>query len=161
MAIYDTEQFLRDLETVMKANLNTKITAINTEKGDFEIANINDGAWYFQNLNSEVFSYAQFIAWGLGNSPDSQGEQNDNYMERIRVMYEVCLADEGERSSRGINYKLLRYQRAMKEVVLENFDSYRGHTKTLITSLTPTSFTLDGKLFRSAGIQIQAALTAR
>ena len=162
MAQYDTESFLRELETVFKNNLNGRISAINTEKGDFSIPEIRDDAWYFQNLNSEVFSYPVFVVWGLETkpNPNETETQNDNYIEEVKVFIEVAMPDDGDTTSQNTVWKLLRYTRALKEVAFKNFDKFQGYAKTKVDRLEPTSFNLDGNMFRSAGIQIVASLTA-
>jgi len=158
--MYDTETFLRDLETVYKANLNTRIAAINAEKADFNINNINANAWYFQNMNSDIFSYDEFIVWGLSKPPDVEVFQNDNYLKIVKVFIEVVIPDAGETSTENIIWKLLRYTRALEEVAFKNFDKFQGVAKTSVESLLPTSFELDGKMFRSSGISISAAMSA-
>lgn len=160
MAKYDTEQFLKDLVTLYKANLNTQITALNTEKGDFDIDTIESDAWYFQNLNDNVFNNTVFIAYGLEANAKVSEPQSTNYVKEISVFIEACMADNGDTSSENVMWQLLRYTRALEEVAFKNYQKIDSRVKIRVKNLEPTSFLLDGRLFRSAGINISAALTA-
>lgn len=160
MAMYDTESFLKQLETMYKANLNARIAAINTEKGDFEIAQINSNAWYFQNLNDKVFSYPVIIVWGLEPNPNVSESQNDNYIKQVKVFIEAAMPDKGSASAQNVMWQLLRYTRALEEVAFKNFDAFQGYAKLKVDSLEPTSFLLNGNMFRSAGVNVIASMTA-
>lgn len=161
MARYDTEAFLKQLENVYQTNLNNEITLIDTEKSDFVLDKIDANAWYFQNLNNEVFSYDRFIVWGLENSPEVTSQQSDNFIKNIKVFIELAMQDGGEVADENIVWQLLRYTRALESVAFKNFDKFQSRgAKIQVESLVPTSFSLDGKLFRSAGVNISASLTA-
>ncbi len=60
----------------------------------------------------------------------------------------------------NVFYRLLRYQRALESVAHKNFNKIWSGVKIKVDSLTPSSFDLDGKTFRTSGILISAALTA-
>jgi len=45
-AKYDIESFVNDIVSVLKADLPAKISAINTEKGDFNITSISNDDYF-------------------------------------------------------------------------------------------------------------------
>jgi len=160
MAKYDTESFLKQLITLLKANLNTQISAINTEKADFSIDTIDDDAWYFQNLNDNVFNNTVFVAYGIEANAKVSEPQQDNYVKEISVFIEVSMSDDGDTTNENVMWRLLRYTRALEEVVFKNYQKIDSRAKLRVKNLEPTSFSLEGRLFRSAGINVTAALTA-
>lgn|SRR4030043_547671 len=160
--MYDLETFLKEFESVFKTNLNTKIIALNTEKGDFTIEQINDNAWYFGNINSSVFSYPQFAVWGIDNTSRErvESQQFDNFIKTIQVYIEIVIADTGELDTPNMMWRMLRYTRCLESIAFQNFDKFQGKAKMTIENLLPTSFEIDGKIFRSAGISLTARMTA-
>jgi len=159
MAIFDTEELLKSTSVLMKAKLNNELAVIDAEKGDFIMDAINADAWYFQNLDEEAFSYSNFIVWGMYDNPTQTDTQNNNSIKSIEMFFEVCLPDDGGPLDQNLFYKLLRYTRALESVVHKNFDKIRSGLKVQVINLSPTSFDLGGKTFRSAGVLIKAALS--
>jgi len=158
MAIYDVEQFLKEAGVLFKAQLNTEINAINIEKGDFNINTINANAWYL-NYIPGVFSYPEFIVWGLDSVSPTES-QNDNFIKTPKIAFEVILIDKGEKTTEQMIYKHLRYMRALESVANKNYDKFHGIAKLQVQDLLPTSFVWSGKILRSAGISITASFTA-
>lgn len=157
---YDVEQLIRDLETMFKANLNTKIGDINTQKGDFNISTVNESAWFFQHI-PQVWNYPVFVIYGFQDI-DSNQPQEDNMVQVAESFFEVVIPDSNKASSEAQVYQLLRYARALREVAHENFDSLRGYAKLTVTSLTPTAIELpNGKSLKASGIRISASISAR
>lgn len=160
MAFVDLELVLKKTSDLMKAKLNDSIDCINTAKGDYEIDNINDDAWYFENLGDEVFSYANFIVWGLYNQPEITDNNFNNSMRTIKMFFEVCLPDDGSPIAENVVYKLLRYTRALERVIHQNYDKILSGVKFKVNVLSPTSFKLDNLTYRAAGISIETAISA-
>jgi hypothetical protein len=158
MPRFDTEELLKASAAKMKEKLNDEIACIATEK-NVTIPAVNDGAWYFQNLSDEAFSYPTFVVWGMYDNPVQTDTQENNAIKQVKIFFEVCLPDEGGPISQNVFYKLLRYTRALEQVVDKNFDKIRSGTKVKVDSLSPTSFDLGGKVFRSAGILISAHIS--
>jgi len=158
--MFDTECLLKKTSELMKAKLNAELALIDLDKGDYELDPINDEAWYFQNLNEEAFSYANFVAWGMYDNPEQTSVQNNNAMKNVQMFFEVCTVDDGGPISENVYYRLLRYTRALEAVIHKNYDKIRSGLKVQVTSLSPTSFDLGGKTFRSAGILVSTAMSA-
>lgn len=143
----------------MKSKLNAEITAIDVEKADYELPKIADGAWYFQNLDDEAFSYPIFVVWGMYDNPEQTDSQENNAMKAVQMFFEVCVPDDGGALNQNVFYKLLRYTRALESVIDKNYDKVRSGLKVKVSSLSPTSFDLGGKTFRSAGVLITANMS--
>lgn len=158
MARYDTESMMRDLIAKFQANLNTEIGLINTEKADFTIPTINADAWYLNQL-PRTFSYKQFVVWGIEEQPVTD-TQPGNRISNFKFFFEVVLTDDGAKESEALVWKLLRYTRALEEVARKNFDMFQGRAKAKTQALSPTTFAINGKLYRAAGIRIEASLNA-
>lgn len=157
--MFDTECLLKSTSALMLAKLNAEILIVDTDKADYALDPINDEAWYFQNLDEEVWSYPTFVVWGMYDNPTQTDSQNNNAMKSIQMFFEVCVPDDGGRMEQNVFYKLLRYTRALESVIDKNYDKIRSGLKVQVSSLSPTSFDLDGKTFRSAGILITANMS--
>ena len=143
----------------MKSKLNDEIAVVDADKGDYALDPVNDDAWYFQNLNDEVWSFANFVVWGMYDNPTQPSSQNNNAMKSNQMFFEICIPDDGGPISENVYYKLLRYIRALEAVIDKNYDKVRSGLKVQIDSLSPTSFDLGGKTFRSAGILVTANIS--
>ena len=160
---YDIELFLSDIEALFKSKLNDKITAVNLEKqtntdetnDNFDIALINDNAWYFHQIPTN-WSYKEFVVFGLADI-GLETSQHDSQIQKVSVFIEVALVDAGEKKNESQIYKLLRYTRCLQEVANENFDKIRSYGKLTIDSLPPTLIDVSGKRLKTAGINVSAS----
>ena len=159
-AQYDTEQFVKDVITVFKANLNTEITALNTEKADFDIEQINADAWFFETFGQDALSYNQCVVYGFDDVPEVDEPQEDVFNREVALFIEVVMPDSGELTAENFVYQLLRYARALETVARKNFDAYQGRTRTKVTALQPLTFQRGGKTVRAAGIRLTASMTS-
>lgn len=158
MAKYDIESFLENIETVFKANLNTKIDQINLEKGSNLIENIPDDGWYLNHV-PQIWDYKQFVVWGL-NSTSMSGQQPGAAIQTVSVFMEACIVDDGAQLDQSTIYKLLRYSRSLLEVTKENYDSLRGYGKLQLDTLSPSLVDISGKRLRMAGVNLTASFEA-
>ena len=155
--MFDTEELLEKTSDLMKAKLNAELLIVDTDKGDYALDPINDEAWYFQNLGDEAFSFANFMVWGMYENPTQESEHNA--IKVTKIFFEICLPDDGGPLNENVFYKLLRYTRALESVIDKNYGKIRSGLKVQVSSLSPTSFDLGGKTFRSAGILVSAAMS--
>lgn len=156
--IFDTEMFIKNSIEIVESKLPDVITALNTEKGDYELKNIP--YWYFQNLSAQCFSYPRFGVYYLVENNTLESAQNNNSIELVNLSFEVCLYDSGDRVDQNINWQILRYTRALKSVFHQNFDRIRSGTKTTVKSLIPNNFQVSGKTYKTGGVLIQAAISS-
>ena len=166
MARYDVELLLNDIFKMFQAKLNDKIDEVNAEKAangeaqdDFAIININDKAWYLNHIPAS-WNYKAFVVYGLAGI-EANENQNDAFVEKVDLFFEVCIPDKGEKINESQIYKLLRYARCLKDVAIENFDTIRGYGKLQVASLTPTAIEIDGKRLKSSGVTVTASISSR
>lgn len=136
-AKYDLESFTSDIETLLKANLNTKIAAIDTEKADgITTGPVNDAAYFFQSLNEDVVNLDPFIFWGVDNIvSDSLGPAT---LETVSVAIMLVMEDTAEDGN--LRKRMLRYKRALQEVFQDNWDKTSNRVKIKVQTFPPTQF---------------------
>lgn len=164
--MYDEEQLIKDLETTFKAKLNAEITLINTEKGAIStdylfLESIPDDKYIFETLGDNLLNYRGFfLMYGLVDTPIRAPSEN-NYIEDVIITVQIGTFDKGEKERKNLMYKLLRYRRALKAVIMNNPNLFRGYAKPLMASLKPSAFPYDSKnIVLSIGIDVKASVTA-
>jgi len=163
---YDEELMIRDIETVFKAKLNAEIDCINTEKNvvlgdDLYIPHIAAQDYIFETLDSRVNNHKGFfILYGLVDTPIREVNLG-NFIEDLTVTFQVGTFDNGEKERSNTLYKLLRYRRALKQVIMKNSDIFRSYAKPLVASLKPDALPYSNKrVILKIGIDIKASVTA-
>jgi hypothetical protein len=165
--MYDEELMIKDLANLFETKLNDEIDKINTEKGAVAgdplfIENIPSEKYIFETLDSRILNYTGFfIMYGLVDTPIR--EQNiNNYLEDVTITFQVATFDKGEKERKNTMYKLLRYRRALKQVIMDNSETvFRGYAKPLMASLKPDAFPYSSKkIILKIGIDVKASVTA-
>lgn len=159
--MYDAETVLKNVEALLKAELDTQIGCINTIKSDAIVLDTIPADHYlFETLDSRVNNFKKpFIMYGLTEN-ESKGAQLGNYVETVTVTVEVAFFDCGIKNRSTDVYKLLRYREALKRTVLKNPDIFRGYGTPLIKSLNPASFPFDNKrVILSCGLNVTVSIT--
>jgi len=135
---FDLEKLLVDLDAYFKANLNTKITAINTEKNDsITLDQINAGAFILWSSETVNKSYDRFV---LIQPLDVVSTFNGPYVsEQYSIEVLMFLQDDYNRTDSW--KEVLRYWRAIKEVALQSWDKVAIGIQGDVTSLAPITFT--------------------
>lgn len=164
--MYDEEQMIRDIENTFKTKLNDEIDCINTEKGvivgdPLYIDHIPAEKYIFETLDSRVNNYTGFfIMYGLVDTP-IRDQNTQSFIEDVIVTFQVATFDNGEKTRSNTLYKLLRYRRALKQVVMKNPGMFRNYAKPIMASLKPDAFPYDSKkIVLTIGIDIKASVTA-
>lgn len=164
--LYDEEQMLLDIESTFKSSLNTEIDCINTEKGAVPgdalyIEQIPTDKYIFETLDSRILNYKGFfVMYGLVDTPLREANIN-NYIEDVTATFQIATFDKGEKTRQNTLYKLLRYRRAIKQVIMKNPDMFRSYAKPLVASLKPDAFPYDNKkIILKIGVDIKASVTA-
>lgn len=156
---YDIEDLFADLDAFLKANVNTQIQAIDTEKGALAtgaLKTIDSAAFFAQSLNLATAAYDPFLAYGLiDQAEDSIGPATADILP-IQVV--IVVADAGQDPL--ILKRMFRYQRALKEIFTANWDKVRPSIKIEIAPVLPVQMTdIDtSKKFRAVGVQIKTEL---
>jgi len=164
--MYDEELMIRDVETLFKDKLNAEIDCINTEKGASSgdalyLDNIPSDKYIFETLDKRLLNYTGFfILYGLVDTP-LRDANIDNFIEDVTITFQVATFDKGEKARSNTMYKLLRYRRALKQVIMKNSDVFRNYAKPLMASLKPDAFPYSSKkIILTIGIDIKASVTA-
>ena len=160
-ARYDAERFLDDILAIVKANLNTEITAIQAEKdillgsSNFTLKTVSDNA-YFDSLDEGVANYDPFIYFGIEDDPivpmEGAGAEN------IRAFFYVVLHNSFK--DKNVYKRMLRYARALKQITEKNFDKISQIGNIRVEAMTPTNFQdLESNTFyKMAGISLSLSI---
>jgi len=157
MAKYDIETFLVALETHLKADLNTKIAEINTEKNDsITLLTIDSNAYCQQSMDQVIMNYDPYIYYGITDIRSiGLGPQTAN---TYRIVIAIIVADaEGDTL---IARRLLRYQRALSEVIENKSSTFASYKKTNISSLVPIAFQIqdETRSYRAIGVELETTI---
>lgn len=139
--MYDFESAVRDLDTLMKDatyGVNARIAAINTELGNAPVlATLNTtNALYWQEIPDTGLNY-DIILFNYIQSVDAvhvRGSTAGKYQVNSEILFSNSLVDS------QLIYRLLRYQRALRDFYKSNWDRL-GHTVELeIRELSPVDW---------------------
>lgn len=135
----DFETICDDVKTILAANLNTKLAAIDADKDDgIELDTISSSAYFFQDLNGVQVNYNPFVFYGLINV-EGEGIYGAT-QSKMEMFIAVAMEDNGENVS--VSRRLFRYQRAVREVLEEKFDSLPCGAKMRVQSQVPIELRL-------------------
>jgi hypothetical protein len=157
-AKYDAEQFLNDVEAILKAHLPAKLAEISAEKADdMPIPAPKDESYMLQTLNDKVNNFTPFLVYGLAPGMD-QGIGPSTAEEWV-VSVVIGITDTGQHAKKyPAAKKLLRYRRALKEVFEDHWLKLRNGLKISVKGLTPVALQLQNSSeeHRVVGILISA-----
>lgn len=154
--IYDKEDLLFDVVSKFTNNLNTEITAINTEKADsITLDTLETNAFFVQSAGEERFNYSPYIFFYMATPETESIDSSSMDLMSIRVL--VLFEDEAIADYNLIR-KLLRYQRALKQTAENNFEISAGSNRMMVSSLDPVVIEdQDSNVFvKAVGIELQS-----
>lgn len=162
---YDEEFILDDCIAAFKKSLNTEIAKINAEKlsiGDTLVLDpIADDNYVFATLSESHLNYKGFFLMYDLSDPGALKEASpEAQAEDATVTVMIGVFDQGEKERSNLLRKLLRYRRALREVVINSPDMFRGHAKPLLASLKPNAFEFNRVIVLTSGVDIKASITA-
>ncbi len=114
--INDEEDLLKSVRDYVKDNLNTKITAINTEKADFDIDTITADTDHYV-LGGETLDLPNhsFVNFAISEGIEVETNYDDKISKPI-ILVEVIFDNS---KNRNVYTKSLRYMRALYETILD------------------------------------------
>lgn len=157
MSRYDVEQLLTDVETKLKASLNTKLSELDAEKNDgITLAQIDTEA-YLTSLNGKEANFPVCIHYGeVDTSPEAAA--GPSVAKRVVVEVAVLLSDDG--SDPNILKRAYRYRRALEELFEANWGKIGPGIRLQVTSLQPVSIrSLEtAAVSKVIGVQLEAVI---
>lgn len=158
MARYDIESIMNEVKAVMTTSLNTRLASIDSEKADaITLKAVSLSSYYHQELNGGTINTNPFVFYGIS---DIQGEAsiNGSTSTELTIFAILVLTDEGQ--DLAIANRMLRYQRALREIFEDNFELPESRVKLSITSQVPVEVTLlnSTQTHRAIGISLHADL---
>lgn len=141
---YDAETLLSDIQTVLSDNLNTKITAINTEKNDtITLGSVASGA-YFMDMDDHAANFDPIVLYSVA---DVESEGIGPATKKVYTV-NVCLILNDNGQDMNIVKRMLRYGRCLEEVIENNFYQKRAWDDFKIESLPVLGFQKSGTSLR-------------
>lgn len=143
MARVDVEIIFKKMFDHFKANLNTEIVALNTEKADsLTLEQIDSAAWIEGSLNETVKNFNTFVLYYVENYDGTM--QGNSISKNISIEFDILISQKED----FLDYtRLLRYHRVLEDVAKKAWDNVgKGFDRATISLLTP----IDVKLFDSA-----------
>lgn len=131
----------QDLESVvdaviafLKLNLNTRLTEITTEKGDsLTLTPVPDAAYFLDYIGKEV-NFNPFVVVGI-EDPEVLDTAGAATLMRYGISVAIIIDDTG--GDTEIARRLLRYQRAIRDVFERNWNSVADSIKFEVKSEAP------------------------
>ena len=158
MGKIDIERIEQEILTIVKANFAAKIAEINADKNDGLILEDVDSANYFNDFYQAELTASLFIFYGI-KEPVTQSPGGDS-AETWTIFYNVFVQNENNLSV--IRSQVLRYTRALKEIINENSNKIsRFCTLPEISSLTPENVLdiVNNTPFKMGGIEFEITLS--
>lgn len=155
---YDAESLVSDVLAIVTANLNTKLLEIDSEKADgITMFPVPAAAYFFQDFSHELAaSYDVFCYYGL-EDPVTDGI-GPHTSENHTLYFVIMLKETAE--TQVFTQRLMRYSRALTEILQSGWQNNRNRCKLSISSISPTRFSEANKegAYRAVGVKIQTTL---
>lgn len=151
----DEEHFVLKLVDIIKDNLNTKITTINTRKDDgITLDQVDDNAYYYQTFGQEIPSYDPVVIFSVGSEyGETAGGSTD---ESISIAVQMVIADKINANSQTLYKTIVRYRRALKEILSENYSAFHGFQ---MIALPDTGFLVKNQLYFAFGVGLSFVIS--
>lgn len=156
----DIERFCAEVETFLKANLNTKLAALDAEKADsITLKTLPTAAYFFQTLGDKIANYDPFLFYGIDSMRVRDGQGiGPATAKDYTIHVVVVIQDNG--NDPNIVKRLLRYQRALWEIFEVDWATLRHGVKLRIGGLVPIALELLNRSApdRAIGISLEVTL---
>lgn len=119
MALVGIEAVIDAVQDVLKAALPDKLAALNAEYDDaYALADIADSSWYdcVPDLHAASFEYPAVVILDEEDAALSEQSNFDLYVARYQIIVDVLVRGQ---DARELTRKLWRYERAIKEILVQ------------------------------------------
>ena len=138
--------------------INDELLKIDTERADFVLKPVDiENGIVFQSLNNLPVNFDPTLYYGV-DQVDNIGDVESASGETWGIEFSLILSDPQDRTA---DKRLLRYQRALKSIFLDNYIKINNmRQKVRVKSLNPISFKLQNTSneFRAIGIIVETTL---
>ena len=163
MATYDAEDLLDSILSMVQTGLTAKLLAIETEKiakGKGITGGLpapDSSAYFRQTWSDNILNFSPAIFYGnenveaLGVGPST--------VQKYKIFVEVVLTDSG--MDTYTSSRILRYSRALKEILETNFSEVSEAGQIKIETVRPVAFKLDldsSEEIKVGGVSLTLAL---
>ena len=153
--IKDEEDLIFAIRDHIRSNLNTKISAINTEKNDsltLDTITTDDNHYIVGDMVDIPNHIFVFIA--LREEEDVTSNQSKASVT-LNLSIEIGFADNGDQNRFR---RSMRYMRALRETVLEFESPALGAGEIVVTDSLPFSFKANSFNYKVSGVNISVTL---
>lgn len=154
--MYDIEQLLLDVETLLKANMNTYIGNMNTEKADsITLVEVDNSAYFYQSMNSEQVNMYPYVFFGV---TDIEDEDSGPYLTSTTASIDVIIVLPDEGDDVNLSRRMFRYGRILKDIFTEKFDGLNNSIKLSVKSQVPVDLIElnTSRIERAIGVKLTA-----
>lgn len=133
MARYDIENYIDDFITKLKNELNTKISAINSDKGDSLLSTVDNAAYIYKKTSTKVKAYSPFVYYEPYEDVTFDDEQELRGLVHPAKTYGFEIGIGFRNNNRYAdddedNFKrVMRYQKAFEEALIEVNNKLQGY----------------------------------
>lgn len=153
-AKYDIETFVNEVIGMVQDNLPAKIAEINLEKGDSALEVIPNGD-YFDSIMQQVLNVNEFIYYPIVSIETVANGATTSLTVTLQIS-----AIFNNRNCDNTMQKVLRYSRALREVVQGDFKLSGSASRLKVTEFAPQDIILnDGSDFKMGGINLTSTIT--
>lgn len=155
MAKFDLEDFRSLFLGLIQDNIDSKLDEIDAEKGDFTLVK-PDSSHFIHTIDSQALAFDPFIHYGFSNIETSS--QAGKVRWTPTMLFAFYFLDRGDGDI--AESKVLRYTRAMTEIIAENATKNAIISTVEILPLPPAIVSLadqDGSNYKVGGIEIKGS----
>jgi hypothetical protein len=145
---YDVESFRDDIINLIKDNLDSKINEINLEKSDSNNISLVAAENYYNDINDQVLNANPFVHYGVLTA-EPIGSVGIKTSLEVTIFVYVFI---DMLNAVGAETKVLRYIRALSEVIQCDFKKFRASLS--IVQRLPAIVQHNGSDFKVGGINI-------
>ena len=147
----DTEYFVLQFGEMIESNLNAQLDLINDRKNDgIVLAKVNKDAYYYLTFGAGIPAYDPCVIFGVDT--EVVGSMSGHVAEKLLLTAELILSDKGDAATVNTLKRIIRYKRALREVVQAHRSEYPN---LIVENLPDIRFVRDGSHFFAMGIGVQ------
>lgn len=141
MARYDIEQYIDDFLDKLKGELNTKITAINTDKGDNLLSTVANSAYYFKKQSPKRKADSVFVYYEPYETVEIDDEQDMRGLANPAKTYPfemgIAFGNNNRYADDDLtNFKrVIRYQKAFESALRCVNNKLRGYGQLTLSQI--------------------------